>query len=212
MQSQSSLTGTMASPPPISQGGKQTVGTLESLISEISDPKDSLHIPDHSIRLRGIPIRYPLHCIKTLRNAISQRSEHMRKITICSILTNLRGNKPEESRLKKKFIIQFINFLGSHALTLFHWKLTSLLSLLLWFSWHTESCFCSTPGTKATPSQKTVKSTSSWCSLGLHDYTDEAVLKAPHVIQRETQEEAPCACAVRWKLCWYTETQTSDTR
>ena len=134
MQSQSSLTGTMASPPPISQGGKQTVGTLESLISVISDPKDSLHIPDHSIRLRGIPIRYPLHCIKTLRNAISQRSEHMRKITICSILTNLRGNKPEESRLKKKFIIQFINFLGSHALTLFHWKLTSLLSLLLWFS------------------------------------------------------------------------------
>lgn len=187
MHSQSSLTGTMASPPPISQGGKQTVGTLESLISEISDQKDSLHIPDHSIRLRGIPIRYPLHCIKTLRNDISQHSKQITKITICSILTNLRGNKPEENRLKKKFIVQFINFLGSHALTLFHWKLTSLLSLLLWFSWHTESCFCSTPGTKATPSQKKVKSTSSWCSLGLHAYTAEAVLKAPHVIKMETQ-------------------------
>lgn len=42
-----------------------------------------------------------------------------------------------------------------------------LLSLFLWFSWHSESCFSSTLGTKAMPSQRKVKSTPSWCSLCL---------------------------------------------
>ena len=149
MHSQSSLSGTMASPPPISQGGKQTVGALESLISEISCQKDSLHIPDHSIILRGIPIRYPLHCIKTLRNDISQRRKQIRKITICSILTNLRGNKQEESRLKRSLL--YIS--SSVPLAHMPWLCPTESSPLFWnccFGFpDTESCFHSTPGTKA---------------------------------------------------------------
>lgn len=92
------------SPPPISQGGKQTVGAAESLISETSHQKDSLHTPDHNIILGGIHIRYPLHGIKTLRDDVTQCRKPIRKITTCSILTYRRGNKPEESRLKRSLL------------------------------------------------------------------------------------------------------------
>lgn len=46
---------------PSPRAGMQTVGTVESLISETSHQKDSLHTPDHNIVLRDIHVRYLLY-------------------------------------------------------------------------------------------------------------------------------------------------------
>lgn len=46
---------------PFPRVGMQTVGTDESLISETSHQKDSLHTLDHNIVLRDVHVRYPLY-------------------------------------------------------------------------------------------------------------------------------------------------------